>query len=198
MKGLICVLSILIIILNYSCSHKKGTFIDDRDNHVYKWVRIGDQIWMAENLSYNAGYVSKVYDNNSSNEAIYGRLYNWETAQTVCPSGWHLPSDIEWTQLTDFLGGDDIAGGKLKETGTIHWNIPNTDATNETGFSALPGGARRNNLFFLGLHGYGHWWSSTEYDTDNSWFRRMSYNNKRVLRGSDFKESGYSVRCVRD
>ena len=203
MKGIVCVFSALIISLNLSYSQVNDstdtdTFIDSRDNQVYKWVRIGNQIWMEENSSYNPGNGSSAYDNNSSNEAIYGWLYNWETAKTVCPSGWHLPSDSEWTQLTDYLGGEGIAGGKLKETGTTHWLEPNTGATNETGFTALPGGYRGNNGAFNDFGHYGYWWSATEYGTHDALGRRMTYNSSDISRSFINKELGFSVRCVKD
>jgi uncharacterized protein (TIGR02145 family) len=126
-----------------------GEFTDSRDGQVYKWVKIGNQVWMAENLNYETPN-SWWYDNNSANGDIYGRLYTWAAAmngesssnsvpsgvQGVCPDGWHLPSDAEWTVLTDYLGGESVAGGKMKEAGTVHWNSPNTGATNSSGFTA--------------------------------------------------------------
>src|SRR5690554_1847166 len=135
-----------------------GTFIDSRDGNEYNWVQIGDQVWMVENLKYlpsvvgpgtgsqtTPHYYVYGYDGTNvadakatDNYATYGVLYNWTTAMNACPDGWHLPSDAEWTELTDYLGGESVAGGKLKETGTTHWASPNTGATNETGFTALP------------------------------------------------------------
>ena len=203
MKGIVCVFSALIISLNLSYSQvndstNTGTFTDVRDGKTYKTVQIGKQIWMAENLSYNPGNGSWAYENKSSNEAIYGRLYNWETAKTVCPSGWHLPSDSEWTQLTDYLGGKDIAGGKLKETGKIHWLSPNTGATNETGFTALPGGFHLLDDTFDYIGFTGSWWSATESSTYNAWSLGIFYYFSYVYRIDLSKELGYSVRCVRD
>ena len=149
----------------------------------------------------------------TDNYATYGVLYNWTAAmdgeassttnpsgiQGVCPAGWHLPSYAEWTELTDYLG-ETVAGGKLKETGTTHWNSPNTGATNETGFTALPGGYRSVNGTFYDIGYYGYWWSATEYDAAVAWYRSMCYGNDYVDRGSlgSFKEVGFSVRCVRD
>ena len=144
------------------------------------------------------------------NNNTYGVLYNWPAAmngaassttnpsgvQGVCPTGWHLPSDAEWTELTDYL--TSYAGGKLKETGTTHWNSPNTGATNETGFTALPGGYRIDSGSFVSIGNYGLWWSATEFDTNNAWFRFMLYNNSDVYRSSNYKELGFSVRCLRD
>ena len=148
----------------------------------------------------------------TDNYATYGVLYNWTAAmdgeassttnpsgiQGVCPAGWHLPSDAEWTELTDYLGGT-VAGGKLKETGTTHWNSPNTGATNETGFTALPGSYRDPDgpsFYYIGYFGY--WWSATEYDSSNAWYRYVYYYSSGVLRSDNYKGVGFSVRCVRD
>ncbi len=149
----------------------------------------------------------------TSNYATYGVLYNWTAAmansasstaspsgvQGVCPAGWHLPSDAEWTELTDELGFARVAGGKLKETGTTHWTIPNTGATNETGFTALPGGNRDVEATFNSVGGNGYWWSSTEGNTTGAWYRYMFNDISDVGRyGSPSKDLGFSVRCVRD
>jgi uncharacterized protein (TIGR02145 family) len=148
----------------------------------------------------------------TANYITYGVLYNWTAAmdgeassttnpsgiQGVCPAGWHLPSDAEWTELTDYLGGTSVAGGKLKETGTTHWNSPNTSATNETGFTALPGGYRSGSGAFYLIGDYGLWWSATENSTGYAWYRGMSYDLSYVGRVNDDKELGFSVRCLRD
>ena len=155
------------------------------------------------------------YNNNASGEAdTYGALYTWAAAmgdnavsssanpsgvQGVCPTGWHLPSSAEWTELTNYLGGISVAGGKLKETGTTHWNTPNTDATNETGFSALPGGLRYySNGTFNYMGARGGWWSSTVYSSSYTWGRSVLYDDARVFFSNISKSYGYSVRCVKD
>ena len=144
------------------------------------------------------------------NYTTYGVLYNWPAAmngaassvanpsgvQGVCPAGWHLPSDAEWTQLTDYLGGESVAGGKLKAT-TL-WYSPNTGATNETGFTALPGGNRGGYGSFSSIGNYGYWWSATEDDTYFAWRWGMLYDDSGVSRYDLDKELGFSVRCVRD
>ena len=134
----------------------------------------------------------------TSNYTIYGVLYNWPAAVNACPTGWHLSSDAEWIQLTDYLGGESVAGGKLKETGTTHWNSPNTGATNETGFTALPGGYRgyTGTFYYIGYHGY--WWSATALDATNAWYRYIYYDDSNVSSNYYNKEEGFSVRCVRD
>jgi len=193
-----------------------GSFTDPRDGNVYQTVTIGNQVWMAENLKYLPSVVGPgtgsattpyyyVYDYTgtnvtdakaTSNYSTYGVLYNWTAAYTSCPAGWHLPSDAEWTELTDYLGSD--AGGKLKETGTTHWNSPNTGATNETGFTARPGGNRGGAGAFgaIGIRGY--WWSATELSATDALYRGMKNNGSDVERGNDDKEIGFCVRCVRD
>ncbi len=148
----------------------------------------------------------------TTNYSTYGVLYNWPAAmvgatssqanpsgvQGVCPTGWHLPSDAEWTELTDYLGGTSIAGGKLKETGTTHWYSPNTGATNETGFTALPGGLRDYDGYFSSIGNFGHWWTATEDDSDFAWGRYVYYYTSDVGRYVYYKDHGFSVRCVRD
>jgi uncharacterized protein (TIGR02145 family) len=151
------------------------------------------------------------YSNTPANSTTYGRLYNWYAVdnnaatkvasnggKNVCPTGWHVSSDAEWTTLTTYLGGESVAGGKLKETGTTHWASPNTGATNETGFTALPGGYR----FFNGSYGnivyVGCCWGSTELSTAGAWSRDVYYDYSYVIRTSFRKQGGFSVRCVRD
>lgn len=193
-----------------------NTFTDPRDGNVYKTVTIGTQTWMAENLRYLPNVVGPnieskttpyyyVYGYNGTNVtaakaagdySTYGVLYNWTAAMNACPAGWHLPSDEEWTQLILYIGSP--AGGKLKETGTLHWASPNAGATNETGFTALPGGTRYSGNFdYIGSSGY--WWSATEYFASYAWFRYLYYDYSDVSRSfHKGKEEGLSVRCVRD
>ncbi|HOG37272.1 MAG TPA: FISUMP domain-containing protein, partial [Paludibacteraceae bacterium] len=192
----------------------------DIDGNTYKTVTIGTQTWMAENLKvtkYNNGTnIPNVtdatawsslttgaycnYNNDRSNVATYGRLYNWYAVNTgkLAPTGWHVPTDAEWATLTTYLGGGSVAGGKLKETGTTHWASPNTGATNETGFTALPGGNRDYHGAFYGIGYYGSWWSASERGTYTAWYRNMLYFDSNVGRSNYDKEVGFSVRCVRD
>lgn len=151
---------------------------------------------------------AKITDNYNT----YGVLYNWTAAMDthssssanpsgrkgVCPSGWHLPSDAEWTELVDYLGGKPVAGGKLKETGTTHWAAPNTGATNETGFTALPGGDYSFSGEFTDIGEFGYWWSTTEYTEGHSWYHGMRYNDSNIFSNYFFKKNGFSVRCIRD
>jgi len=228
---------------NSGSGGETGTFTDSRDGHEYNWVKICNQVWMAENLTYlpsvspsSAGsytdpyYYVYGYQGSSvseakatSNYATYGVLYNWPATmagasssstqpsgvQGVCPDGWHLPSDAEWNELEMYQGinqadadnegwrGTD-EGGKIKETGTTHWNSPNTGATNESGFTALPGGTRYYYGTSVYIRRYGGWWSSTESKTSYAWARGMYYDYSTVSRYYYGKTYGFSVRCVRD
>ncbi len=161
---------------------------------------------------------SKAYcwydDDSAANANTYGALYTWPAAmngaasssaspsgiQGVCPTGWHLPSDAEWTTLTDYLGGKDVAGGKLKETDTIHWHSPNEGATNESGFTALPGGYRTYLGAFCCIGGCGGWWSSTEdgKHLQHAWYLSLDSNYSNVYRGFIYERNGDYVRCLRD
>lgn len=193
----------------------------DMDGHLYRAVQIGDQCWMAEDLRtgrYRDGTIiphvsddiawSQLngaawcnFGNDPDNDAVYGKLYNWYAAANplLCPQGWHVPSDAEWTVLTDHLGGMDIAGGKMKSPGTQHWAAPNMGATNESGFSALPGGDRfANNGVFYNLGHGGFWWSTSEDGEGNAWNRLLVYFNDGVNREHSNVRDGFCVRCVRD
>ncbi len=160
-------------------------------------------------------YISKYYfdfNNDTANTTIYGKLYTWAAMmngasgsssvpsgiQGVCPNGWHVPSDDEWTDLTDYFGGLTIAGGKLKEAGTEHWSSPNTGASNESGFTALPGGYRYSVGSFGGLGHFAEFWTSTESINNTSWFRTLYFQSNSVIRGNDTKAFGFSVRCIKD
>jgi len=192
--------------------------VTDHDGNVYNTVKIGTQVWMAENLKttkYNDNTAIPLvtdysewrslttpaycwYDNDISNKTTYGALYNWYTVNTgkLCPTGWHVPSDEEWTILTNYLGS--MAGGRMRETGTTHWNSPNTDATNDSKFTALPGGDRSNNGTFGSIGFDGYWWSATESNAAYAWDRLMDFYVSNVSRYDVNKEVGFSVRCVSD
>jgi uncharacterized protein (TIGR02145 family) len=192
----------------------------DKDNKSYKAVKIGNQWWMAENLAYlpsvsppSEGSATSpyyyVYDYSgtnvtsaklAANYSTYGVLYNWLASLAVCPPGWHLPSDAEWIALSDYLGGKEVSGGKMKENGTTHWTSPNEGATNESGFSSLPAGHRDKEGAFSAFGNHEIWWSSTEYNDNKnyvwSWWNSYFYDNGYSY--MTLKEYGYSVRCVRD
>ena len=204
MKTKILLITIFTLIISSSLiAQVTRTITDWRDQKTYKTVQIGTQTWMAENLNFETSSGSWVYKNDSSNASIYGRLYYWETANQACPPGWHLPSEEEWMELRDFLGGKKIAGGKLKEAGSSHWESPNTGATNETGFSALPGGLRNQNKGFHYMGRHGQWWTSTYKDYGRPGIRYMGLSRKSskltmYFGAAMFFKVGLSVRCVRD
>jgi uncharacterized protein (TIGR02145 family) len=182
-------------------------FTDSRDGNVYKTITIGNQTWMAENLRFKASSGCWSYNYNESNAKTYGYLYDWETAKKVCPTGWHLPTDAEWKTLISCLGGVDIAGGKLKAT--TSWESPNSGATNESGFNALPGGLLEIKRAFHCLGTYGNWWSSTENNTLSAddvralgykcaWYCSLHNNESYVDLFSGGETAGFSVRCIKD
>ena len=142
------------------------------------------------------------YNNSPDSSNTYGRLYNWYSVndpRNIAPVGWHVASDSEWTILTDYLGGELIAGGKLKEVGFTHWLSPNTGATNETSFTALPGGSCSGNSAFLFMSEGGLWWTSTGLSSPGSaWFRTMNYNQNDVYRNDNADVQGFSIRCIKD
>jgi uncharacterized protein (TIGR02145 family) len=152
--------------------------ITDETNPKYQWAYLGNESYVA----------------------TYGRLYTWYAATDssgICPEGWHVPSKAEWTTLATYLGGESVAGGKLKETGTIHWLKPNIGATNETGFTALPVGFRS----FAGLFFYrsnSAWWSSTSETAISAWYQSIQYDYSEIIPFSNSKAFGFSVRCVKD
>jgi uncharacterized protein (TIGR02145 family) len=195
--------------------------LNDIDGNYYKTIMIGSQIWMAENLRvtrYRDGtpipyvtdsatwkyLISAAYcwinNDSASYASLYGALYNWYTVNTgrLCPGGWHVPSNSEWSTLTNHLGGASVAGGKLKETDTIHWCKPNTGATNETGFTAIPAGGRGDDGIFGNFGQSNIFWSSNEFDARFAWFRNMSYFYKDVFGYCFNKKNGFSVRCLKD
>jgi uncharacterized protein (TIGR02145 family) len=198
-----------------------GTMTDQQGN-VYRTIVIGTQEWMAENLKTtiyrNGDAIANVtdnsqwanlttgawcyYNNNSQYNCPYGKMYNWYAVadpRNVCPTGWHVPTDDEWTTLTSFLGGEAVAGGKLKSTGLQYWGSPNQDATNESGFSGLPGGGRDgDNGIFVSIGNYGYWWSSTESSATSAWSRGLLYFGGDAGRYGSSKRVGLSVRCLRD
>ena len=201
----------------FSC----GCDVADIDGNSYKTIQIGSQCWMQSNLKVskyrNGQSIStdlsnttwrqtttgaySVYNNDPVNDSIYGKLYNWYAVNDnrgLCPSGWKVPTDGEWATLTvTFLGGENVAGTKMKATGTTLWNSPNT-ATNTSGFTALPGGIRLgNDGRFLYQKGYAFFWSSTGFGDSFAWYRNLFANIGNVFAGYNNKADGYSVRCLK-
>jgi uncharacterized protein (TIGR02145 family) len=216
--------NILLFIITIFCLGLAGLqaqTVKDIDGNVYKTVTIGTQIWMAENLKttkYNDGTIIPLVTDDQAwgalttpgycwynkdatvNKNIYGALYNWYavSANKLCPKNWHVSTDAELTTLTTFLGGESVAGGKLRETGTTHWEKPNNGATNASGFTTLPGGYRNNHGAFANIGFFGFWWSATENVPTASWCRTMGCVGSDVLRIFSLKKNGYSVRCIKD
>ena len=204
----------------YGTLQEFSTKIADIDGNIYNTVSIYDKLWIVENLKttrYNDGTTIPLVTDNAAwstlatpgycyynNDDItykstYGGLYNWFAVSTgkLCPIDWHVPSDAEWTAFTDFMAGEIVAGGRLKEIGTAHWLNPNTGATNENGFTALPGGSRDNNGNFNNIGQDGNWWSSSENDANSSWYRNMNFNVSSIDRNYYSKANGLSVRCIK-
>ena len=202
----------------FKTTNEIGVFFDARDNHKYRWVKIGDQTWMAENLAYlpyvipNSSlsesdtdiYVAKyegidvLSAKQQDNYKIYGALYSWKMASQMCPSGWHLPDTNEWKELANYLGGEKIAGGKLKSKGTEFWDEPNKGATNESGFDAKPGGLSGK---YIGV--YAQFWhgndASPSWPEDNSFIGLGTSSEAIGINISSLsKKAALSVRCVRD
>jgi uncharacterized protein (TIGR02145 family) len=212
------ILFCMLLVVNMFTSCKNDCI--DIDGNVYKTVKIGNQIWMSENLHTtryrNGDSIPNVtgnsdwknlssgafcYFDNTVN-SIYGKLYNWyavSDTRNIAPAGWHIPSDDEWSTLTNFLGGNDFASGKMKETGTMHWISPNSGATNESGFTALPAGFRHGcDGRFDALGTTGNFWSKTEFDSICAWDCRLLYNNASSHHANIDKRYGFPVRCVKD
>jgi uncharacterized protein (TIGR02145 family) len=190
-----------ILIISIRESKKKDTdqvasyFIDSRDGQKYRVVNIGGRIWMAQNLNYQPQTGNSwCYGNNNSNGNKYGRLYDWETAKSVPPAGWHLPTRQDWDELIEAVGGN-MAGKALKSI---------TDWYNGGGgmdiyeFSALPGGSRSSDDKYFNVNGHGCWWTSTEKDDKFAYRKHMVYSHDNVDDSIDRKDYGFSVRCVKD
>ena len=210
-----------MVLLIHSCKKTPYNPIKDIDGNVYTDAMIGTQVWMRENLKttkYNDGTTIPLvtdktawanlstpgycwYNNDATTyKTIYGALYNWYTVNTgkLCPTGWHVPTKDEWAILATYLGGESVAGGKLKETGTSHWLSPNTGANNTSGFTALPGGYRytAGEFDFVGMNGF--WWSVNESTTDWAYDRELDNDNSYYWFFNDPKKAGFSVRCIKD
>lgn len=197
-----------------------GGGVKDKDGNTYKIVKIGNQKWMAENLKVshfrNGDSVPEakspeewkrlgeggkpawcIEEFNADNGKKYGKLYNWyamNDLRGLAPEGWHVPTDKEWTQLTNYLGGEISAAIEMRTSGFTKTG----NGTNESGFSGLPGGHCNNNGIFYGLGIFGYWWSATEVNTSNAWMRLLNYRSCRVTRISYNKIYGFSVRCIRN
>ena len=225
MKKIIVVFVLISCLTSFSQDGKPGLSITDVDGNIYKTVIIGTQTWMAENLKtsrYNDGnFIPNIKDsiawselstgawcyhnNNEKNNVKYGKLYNWYAVnpttngnKNVCPNGWHVPSAGEWTVLSEYLGGDLVAGGKLKGVDTTNWDSPNVEATNTSLFTGLPFGGRAKNGVFYGYGYIGHWWSSTDENSISAWYRDVIVKYGIFSKDYIFKKNGMSIRCLKD
>lgn len=205
--------------VDYGSNEISLSFVDTRDGHVYKYVIIGNQAWMAENLNFGTEISESV--DQTDNDTIekycaydylggcgtWGGLYIWdemmqyvttEGTQGICPVGWHLPSQSEWSALVNYLGGYSTAGGPAKEAGTVHWEAPNTGATNSSGFAGLPGGFFMIDNSLSSVHKNGFFWSSSEHSSDMSYYRSLWYLNDDLFGDYHLKGRAFSVRCIKD
>jgi len=209
--------------INWSDSIQ-GVFTDPQNNYNYPVVKIGNQVWFAEDLR-NQSYANRdqIYNGNGSGDLTgdttlhefwlgydgqfdfygetYGLLYTWLVAEedrNVCPDGWHVPTYSEWSDLIGYLGGENVAGGKLKEKGFLHWDEPNTGATNESRFSALPGGIGLLDGKFQSKGKLGIWWTSTSYTDQDAWAISVADTSAMSYSSTIHKNSGLSIRCIKD
>ena len=201
-----------------------GENIIDIDGNSYKTVHIGGQHWMAENLRVtkfndgvsipqaisssawvNADVPARCYYDNNISNAKYGILYNWSVvgdysinSKNVCPTGWHVAKDIEWVDLANYLGGEQIAGGKLKEVGLTNWESPNTDASNSALFNALPGGLRTSDGDFYWVKNRGYWWTSSELNVYGAKYRVIKFDGGNIDWSNEAVRTGMSIRCIKN
>jgi uncharacterized protein (TIGR02145 family) len=222
LTAVMCFTTILI----HGCTKEDSSEkkISDADGNIYTSVKIGNQVWMKENLKttkYNDGTPIPLitdntewndatteaycwYDNNIANKELYGGLYNWYSVSTgkLCPAGWHISTDADWNEITEFLGGETVAAGKMKTMGTIEngdgiWYEPNVDATNSSGFSAQPGGMRSATFTDFGYGGI--WWTSSTNQSDIPiYYYINNYDGQMRYSVTSGRISGFSVRCVKD
>jgi len=210
MRGLGRLLLAAVLLVGSVYAQQKGTVTDSRDKQTYKTVKIGKQTWMAQNLNYQTGN-SWCYGGDNSNCDKYGRLYDWKTARTVCPAGWHLPSRNDWDDLGRAAGGErkpddkgminwDGAGKKLKARSG--WNNrkdgSSGNGTDDFGFSALPGGLRSSDGDVNDVGDYGRWWTAEEYSSGFAYYRYMYYYYDFLYEFNFDKSVGFSVRCVQE
>lgn len=215
----------IFLAVTTSCKKDDNTpqTVTDADGNVYHTVTIGTQTWMTENLKTTryrngdligtttpatlniSGQTTPKYQwacaGNETNVATYGRFYTWYAvtdSRNLCPEGWHVPTNAEWATLFNYLGGENVAGGKLKEAGLTHWQSPNTGATNQTGFSALPSGYRNmdGGFYYLGYSSF--CWSSSESSANKPSCLCIDFNNSKATFGEDAKYNGFPVRCIKD
>lgn len=194
---LIYVLLIVTAVYSFTYAQDPGSLTDPRDGRVYKTVKIDAQVWMAENLAFKTESGISVYDDVKDYMKTHGYLYTWEAATKACPDGWRLPSMQDWWFLSNFLGGDEVSGGKLKQTGTTSWESPNTGATNSSGFTALPGG-RSGDQAMEHLGKTAFFWTNVDDDDATSWCGALYHDRADLALYPVEKKNGFSVRCLKN
>ena len=208
-------------ILFISCNGRSSVGTSSEVSGNPSIIKIGDQTWCIQNLDVstyrNGDVIPNVqdrnawanlntgawcyYENKTANGTIYGKLYNWfavNDPRGLAPKGFHIPNNAEWKTLIDYLGGDKVAGGKMKETGNLHWESPNSEVSNTSGFVGLPGGCCSYSGKFLDICSYCYWWSSKEYDSELAGFRYIDIGNAIENNLFTTKKNGNSVRCLAD
>ncbi len=213
-KSLLLIFISLTAVLN-SKAQSTGSGLMDIEGNTYKSILLGKQEWMMDNLKvtkYRNGQsiphiqdsiVWNAWKNGAyvfyKNDTKHGILYNWmavNDSRGVCPTGWHVPSSFEWDTLAKFLGGNEVAGGKMKAK--LHWETPNTSATNESSFHALPKGMYGVNGSFNNIGKNAYWWSSSEHGVSSAWGREIGFNESALFAGHGDKRDGLSLRCIKD
>ena len=213
-KSLLLIFISLTAVLK-SKAQSTGSGLMDIEGNTYKSILLGKQEWMMDNLKvtkYRNGQpiphiqdsiVWNAWKNGAyvfyKNDTKHGILYNWmavNDSRGVCPTGWHVPSSFEWDTLAKFLGGNEVAGGKMKAK--LHWETPNTSATNESSFHALPKGMYGVNGSFNNIGKNAYWWSSSEHGVSSAWGREIGFNESALFAGHGDKRDGLSVRCIKD
>ena len=194
---LISVVYIVTAVYSFTYGQETGSMTDPRDGRVYKTVKIDAQIWMAENLAFKTESGCSVYDDVKDYLKTHGYLYTWETATKACPEGWRLPSMQDWWFLSNFLGGDEVSGGKLKQTGTTSWESPNTGATNSSGFTALSSG-RSGDKAMEHIGKTTFFWTNVDDDDATSWCGVLYSSRGDLALIPIEKKNGFSVRCIKN
>ncbi len=183
------------IVLTQILIAQTSEFTDARDGKKYKTVQILEQTWMAENLNFEH-QDSYIYENKEIYGHVYGRLYTWETAQNICPDGWHLPTDFEWDILIHSIDDPSYSGGKLKTY--THWSYPNTGASYLVGFNAMPGGFYSTEENFKERQFRAYFWSQTEHNQDSAGVLILKNKSAWANRTSENKQKAFSVRCLKN